>query len=391
MTEQEKRRDDTAIKGDDVIADSMAVLFDDYLWKIVTKALEDRDGRTEFSEVDAAFITHFFEDHCADFVLEYTTTDRHRERGEIATRMTVPESWRRVFKEKRSTIERDRLLYGAFYEFGNAAANLYGAVSEKDLTEIADHWLDSAPWLEQEVHDEMTPEMRRNISKLTAGSAIRMIMIRQQSPYAVAYVDNDLAISYGKYPPDPSNWSAPKALLETLNLRSGKERWYPETFDDFMDWESPNTRDWPDEYDDLEDFVLDNWQFDMKDEDDQNELDCALEAAHDALAAGRMWNGAVDAMREFLDFSNLPEDEVPVLAKILCRCANATRQDANWGFSPNELVRAKGLGGTFDVQSVPIDSAGKAGTPIVRATVKVGRNDPCPCGSGKKFKKCCGR
>jgi len=25
-----------------------------------------------------------------------------------------------------------------------------------------------------------------------------------------------------------------------------------------------------------------------------------------------------------------------------------------------------------------------------RATSKAGRNDPCPCGSGKKFKKCCG-
>jgi|GEM_PF-671953 preprotein translocase subunit SecA len=22
---------------------------------------------------------------------------------------------------------------------------------------------------------------------------------------------------------------------------------------------------------------------------------------------------------------------------------------------------------------------------------QVGRNDPCPCGSGKKFKKCCGK
>ncbi len=22
---------------------------------------------------------------------------------------------------------------------------------------------------------------------------------------------------------------------------------------------------------------------------------------------------------------------------------------------------------------------------------KVGRNDPCPCGSGKKYKQCCGR
>jgi len=29
--------------------------------------------------------------------------------------------------------------------------------------------------------------------------------------------------------------------------------------------------------------------------------------------------------------------------------------------------------------------------PIVREEPKVGRNDPCSCGSGKKFKKCCGR
>jgi len=28
--------------------------------------------------------------------------------------------------------------------------------------------------------------------------------------------------------------------------------------------------------------------------------------------------------------------------------------------------------------------------PIVNKTPKVGRNDPCPCGSGKKYKKCCG-
>ena len=28
--------------------------------------------------------------------------------------------------------------------------------------------------------------------------------------------------------------------------------------------------------------------------------------------------------------------------------------------------------------------------PVKRAAPKVGRNDPCPCGSGKKYKKCCG-
>ena len=27
----------------------------------------------------------------------------------------------------------------------------------------------------------------------------------------------------------------------------------------------------------------------------------------------------------------------------------------------------------------------------VRSAPRVGRNDPCPCGSGKKYKKCCGR
>jgi len=28
---------------------------------------------------------------------------------------------------------------------------------------------------------------------------------------------------------------------------------------------------------------------------------------------------------------------------------------------------------------------------IVNEGPKVGRNDPCPCGSGKKYKQCCGK
>lgn len=33
----------------------------------------------------------------------------------------------------------------------------------------------------------------------------------------------------------------------------------------------------------------------------------------------------------------------------------------------------------------------KAATVPVRAAGKTGRNDPCPCGSGRKYKKCCGQ
>ena len=33
----------------------------------------------------------------------------------------------------------------------------------------------------------------------------------------------------------------------------------------------------------------------------------------------------------------------------------------------------------------------KTQQPVQRATEKVGRNDPCPCGSGKKYKHCHGK
>jgi len=37
------------------------------------------------------------------------------------------------------------------------------------------------------------------------------------------------------------------------------------------------------------------------------------------------------------------------------------------------------------------DGAPRAKKPVQRASRKVGRNAPCPCGSGRKYKKCCGR
>ena len=46
------------------------------------------------------------------------------------------------------------------------------------------------------------------------------------------------------------------------------------------------------------------------------------------------------------------------------------KEDGGWKFAEGELVGEK---------------------PIVREEPKVGRNDPCPCGSGKKYKKCCGK
>jgi preprotein translocase subunit SecA len=45
-----------------------------------------------------------------------------------------------------------------------------------------------------------------------------------------------------------------------------------------------------------------------------------------------------------------------------------------------ELEQAR-MAGSGDLQTVQ---------QVVRGAAKIGRNDPCPCGSGKKYKKCCG-
>ena len=44
-----------------------------------------------------------------------------------------------------------------------------------------------------------------------------------------------------------------------------------------------------------------------------------------------------------------------------------------------------------DASSMELPTYRETSQPVHRDAPKVGRNDPCPCGSGKKFKSCCGR
>jgi len=60
----------------------------------------------------------------------------------------------------------------------------------------------------------------------------------------------------------------------------------------------------------------------------------------------------------------------------------------------NSPAPALAEGATGPGQGMDTGSAGPAADvsqPFVRSTVKVGRNEPCPCGSGKKYKQCHGK
>jgi preprotein translocase subunit SecA len=65
---------------------------------------------------------------------------------------------------------------------------------------------------------------------------------------------------------------------------------------------------------------------------------------------------------------------------------------------PQSLLRADPAAQPRQASALPSEggmpaeaSAPKYELPIKRELPRVGRNDPCPCGSGKKFKSCCGR
>ena len=58
-----------------------------------------------------------------------------------------------------------------------------------------------------------------------------------------------------------------------------------------------------------------------------------------------------------------------------------------YGDEEAEITRME----TFVAEDRPVAEQPKASKTIVRETPKVHRNDPCPCGSGKKYKKCCGK
>ncbi|MGA2497350.1 MAG: preprotein translocase subunit SecA [Tepidisphaeraceae bacterium] len=83
----------------------------------------------------------------------------------------------------------------------------------------------------------------------------------------------------------------------------------------------------------------------------------------------------------------------PVQARSAYQVTAATHQDAG-GYGVGENIQQYGGAAAPQQEGQPQAVGSEASVvtkPIVNEGPKVGRNDPCPCGSGRKYKKCCGR
>jgi len=66
------------------------------------------------------------------------------------------------------------------------------------------------------------------------------------------------------------------------------------------------------------------------------------------------------------------------------------RRGEPWRFyTPEAIAARQARWAKEDAEEQDNETLDDIPLPYVRETPKVGRNDPCPCGSGKKYKKCC--
>ena len=98
--------------------------------------------------------------------------------------------------------------------------------------------------------------------------------------------------------------------------------------------------------------------------------------AVEAFAAGGEGGPAIE----------FPSDEIRFkFTELYIEMSRECRVRDNRGHDYYEMVAIMSLKSRGNSTGSPA----KSGTQVKRA--KIGRNDPCPCGSGKKYKNCCGR
>ncbi len=103
---------------------------------------------------------------------------------------------------------------------------------------------------------------------------------------------------------------------------------------------------------------------------------------------GFRMNQVIEILNEDYELTQtMSAKEAEKFFKIYQELNNSTHLWVNYGSSPNDLSSQKTHDLRFFSSPVPVMQT----PPNVSPFPKVGRNDPCPCGSGKKFKQCHGR
>lgn len=160
-----------------------------------------------------------------------------------------------------------------------------------------------------------------------------------------------------------------KNIIEEHNKRPELD-YYQFTKSQLLKAGNPNHKNTSPEMNSFIDFLLES--YDLKD-DDIDEISTQLTYLINKDSEPTF---IIKYLETWLEIPSLEYKQVLTLKVI--ELSNNTRQWALKGYTPSELLQEEN------------SNTSKAKIIKMTKSNKIGRNEPCPCGSGKKYKKCCG-
>lgn len=267
-------------------------------------------------------------------------------------------------------------LVSTFRDYADAALNLYGIFSLDELKEIVQQYEDASFPIDY-------------VIDLFLDKLDYFDRLRYKGQYLVnPNIEGDHEIK-----------KIIKSHSKTTQYRPSKE--------EFLKYKSSMYFEKTPAYDKLFSFVTGE----LKLSSGKKRTKMLAEAALDDMQSGILWDEAADFAVEALECRGFDLSTEKIIDKFLRLYLDFKNEVRSWicnGNTPNGINKAEDMDtltqnmiesidaklGNEDISTLwnnthdSIDSYFEKETPIVKAP-KIGRNDPCPCGSGKKYKKCC--
>lgn len=253
---------------------------------------------------------------------------------------TMADEVREAILADHPRYEELRCLKDDLDYYANSAAVLYGVVTLKEICELYRRW---------------NPDTR-----VTEKIARMVLDYTQMYDETEFFLDGDRVCNL--------EFNAEKdkdgIIADFMSERDSRPRWYPDDEESFLDFCEESAHLETDEAHALDAFLE---KHGIEDFEKRSDLLYEIIQKH-------QFEERISSIISFVSESCKLKDEADAngLVSVLVPFLNTTHLRVLNGWTPDALHES-------------------FVTPAVSSKPPVGRNDPCPCGSGLKYKKCCGK
>ena len=257
---------------------------------------------------------------------------------------------------KQPTIRVSQSRKELLASYANAAACLYGALSIEEFVDIFNHY-ESEETYEQEALLGLQRYAKASSSIIEY--SIYEGLIAGPTIHPEEFEDDE------------------DEIYALRDEQQGKPHFLPETKEEFLKFANPLYIEPRKPYDDLKAYIIKHKLADnakRRNAFSVDDIDSDIINLYDFIQDRVAPAGLIQYFVERgYELDNI--DVMNNFMQVVMEAHNNTRLFENNGHTPHELME--------------MHRAGQPKEPVFHIQKKVGRNESCPCGSGKKFKRCC--